>query len=245
MSGRLWIGTSGFAYPEWKGDFYPPDIRSDAMLGYYATRFPSVEINYTFQREPSEKTLAKWSMDTPEGFSFSLKAHRRITHERRLSADAVEPLAQFLTSIEPLGTRIGCVLIQCPPNLKADLALLRDFQARLPEGRRFAFEFRHETWRDDAVKQALAERGMAWCVADTDDHDAPFERTAPGFVYVRLRKSGYEDEPLARWAKDFGSALDEGVDVHCYLKHADGDGGRGLRFAEILRGLVSIDTPPE
>ena len=239
MPGRLFIGTSGFAYPEWKGQFYPGDIRPDAMLAFYASRFPSVEINYTFQRVPSEKTLAKWIAGTPQDFSFSLKAYRRITHERRLGPEAAEPLAEYLRSIEPLGARIGCVLVQCPPNLKADVERLRDFLSILPEGRRFAFEFRHESCRSDDVKQLLAERGAAWCIADTEDHDAPFDRTARDFLYVRLRKSSYEDEALARWAKDIGVALGEGSDVYCYFKHEDGDGGRGVRLAGNLRELMA------
>jgi uncharacterized protein YecE (DUF72 family) len=239
VAGRLFLGTSGFAYPEWKGELYPPDIRADAMLGYYASRFSSVEINYTFAREPSGKVLAKWTADTAEDFSFSLKAHRRITHERRLGPDAAEPLDVFLRSVEPLGGRTGSVLIQCPPNLKSDVPRLRDFLALLPTDRRFAFEFRHETWRDDAVKQLLAERGAAWCVADTDGHDAPFDRTAPGFVYLRLRKCSYEDEVLVRWAKDIALALDDGIDVYCYLKHEDGDGARGVLYAGRLREMLA------
>lgn len=238
MPGRFFVGTSGFAYPEWKGVFYPDDVRSEAMLPYYASRFPSVEINYTFQREPSEKTIAKWTLDTPEGFTFSLKAHRRITHERRLGAGAAEPLETFLKAVEPLAGRRGAVLVQCPPNLRADLARLRDFLALLPERRRFAFEFRHDSWREDAVKEALAARGAAWCVADTDEYDAPFERTAPGFAYVRLRKSGYEDAGLARWAEDIGSTLEQGADVYCYLMHSDGDGGRGVLLADRLRAML-------
>src|SRR5437867_543117 len=171
MGGTLYLGTSGFAYPEWKGDFYPADIRSDAMLGYYARQFSSVEINYTFQRNPSEKSVARWIADTPERFAFSPKAHRRITHDRRLGEGAEEPLGVFLRSISPLGPRLGAVLFQCPPTFKADLARLRDFLSLLPEGGRYAFEFRHETWNDESVKQALAERGAAWCAADTDEAD--------------------------------------------------------------------------
>jgi uncharacterized protein YecE (DUF72 family) len=239
MTGRLFIGTSGFAYPEWKGAFYPEDVRSEAMLGFYASRFPSVEINYTFRRDPSEKMLGKWIAATREDFAFTLKAHRRIVDAWRPRPGDAEPLQLFLKTIEPLGSRIGPILIQSPHNRKAEAGMLRDFLPLLPEGRRFAFDFRHESWRDDAVKEALAERGAAWCVADTDDHDAPFERTAPDFAYVRLRKSAYDDGTLARWANDIVVALEEGSDVYCYCKHEEGDGGRGVGFARRLMELAT------
>ncbi len=236
MAGRLSIGTSGFAYPEWKGAFYPTDLRSDAMLRHYASQFASVEINYTFRRDPSEKMLGKWVADTPANFSFALKGHRRIADTWRSRPGEAEPLQLFLKTIEPLGARIGPILLQS--RLKADLGMLRDFLPLLPEGRRFAFDFRHESWRDDAVKDALAEYGAAWCIADTDDHDAPFERTAPGFAYVRLRKSAYDGDALARWAVEIGTALEEGTDVYCYFKHVDGDAGRGANLARRLQGNI-------
>lgn len=233
MPGRLWLGTSGFAYPEWKGPFYPVGIKPDAMLRYYASRFPSVEINYTYRRDASEKMLGRWVADTPEDFAFALKGHRRITDGWRARLGDSEPLELFLKTIEPLGSRVGPVLLQS--RLKADVGMLREFLSLLPAGRRFALDFRHASWRDGAVKEALAEREAAWCVADTDDHDAPFERTTPAFVYVRLRKSAYDDEALARWSKDIGAALEDGTDVYCYLKHEDGDGGRGAKLALLLQ----------
>ena len=241
MAGHFFLGTSGFAYPEWKGDFYPTDIKPDAMLRYYAERFPSVEINYTFQRNPSEKMLAKWTRDTPDGFVFSLKANRAITHNRRLKPEAAEPLTEFLRSIEPLGDRTGPVLFQCPPSFKADNPRLEAFVDILPEARRYAFEFRHETCDTDEVRGILAKRGIAWCVADTDERDAAFIRTAPAFGYLRLRKTMYDDEALSRWAKDIGEALADDVDVYCYLKHEDE--GRGVHFARRLADLVEDDSP--
>ena len=246
MPGRLFIGTSGFAYPEWKGGFYPADVRPDAMLRYYASRFPSVEINYTYRRDASEKMIGRWVADTPEDFAFALKGHRRITDGWRSRPGDSEPLELFLKTIEPLGSRAGSILLQS--RLKADVGMLREFLSILPAGRRFAFDFRHASWRDDAVKEALAEREAAWCVADTDDHHASFERTTSGFVYVRLRKSAYDDEALARWARDIVAALNDGTDVYCYLKHEDGDGGRGVGFAQRLREMLepteATSAPP-
>jgi uncharacterized protein YecE (DUF72 family) len=242
MRGGLFLGTSGFAYPEWKGDFYPADIRSDAMLPFYSERFSSVEINYTFQRDLTEKTIARWLAGTPDGFVFSLKAHRSITHNLRLKPAAAEPLSGFLASITPLGSRLGATLFQCPPNFTMDLALLREFLTLLPDGGRYAFEFRHESCRDDRVYAALAERGVAWCVADADDYDAPLVRTAPGFTYLRLRKTVYEDEALSRWAKQIGESLDDELDVYCYLKHEDE--GRGVHYAQKLEELLTRRDVP-
>ena len=237
MTARLYIGTSGFAYPEWKDAFYPAGIKSDAMLRHYASRLPSVEINYTYRWDASEKMIGRWVADTPDDFAFALKGHRRITDAWRSRPGDPEPLEHFLKTIEPLGSRVGSILLQS--RLKADVGMLREFLSLLPPGRRFAFDFRHASWRDDAVKETLAEYGAAWCVADTDDHDAPFERTAPGFVYVRLRKSAYDDEALKRWAEDIGRSLEGGNDVYCYLKHEDGDGGRGVGWALRLRELFA------
>jgi len=244
MPGRLFLGTSGFAYPEWKGDFYPSDIKPNAMLAFYAECFSSVEINYTFQRDLTEKTLSKWVADTPDGFVFSLKAHRAITHNLRLKPEAAEPLAAFLASVVPLGARAGAILFQCPPNFKMDLERLRSFLPLLPEHGRYAFEFRHESCRDETVLDALAERGVAWCVADADDYDydAPFVRTAPGFVYLRLRKTLYEDEALSRWAKQIMGTLADGIDVYCYLKHEDE--GRGVHYARTLAEIVKANDEP-
>jgi uncharacterized protein YecE (DUF72 family) len=238
VTGRLLLGTSGFAYKEWKGDFYPAQIKADAMLAYYSSKFPSVEINYTFQRNPTETMIAKWLRDTPPEFRFSFKANRAITHNRRLSREAAAPLAALLAAIEPLGERAGAILFQCPPNFKLDLERIKDFLTMLPPGGRYAFEFRHESCRDDSVIDALADRDVAWCVAETDDYDAPLIRTARDFTYIRLRKAAYEDEQLARWAKEIESALGDGIDVYCYLKHEDE--GRGAHFAQALAEMVRL-----
>ena len=120
MSGTLYLGTSGFAYKEWKGPFYPETLKDREMLSFYASRFPSVEINYTFRRQASEKTLATWREQTPEGFEFALKAHQRITHTLRLR-DADESVAFFLDRAKLLGDRLGPILFQCPPSLRFDL----------------------------------------------------------------------------------------------------------------------------
>lgn len=241
MAGRLLLGTSGFAYPEWKGDFYPTDIKPPAMLRFYAERFPSVEINYTFQRHLTERMIAAWQRDTSEDFRFSLKANRGITHMHRLKPGAAAPLREFLTSIALLGDRIGAILFQCAPNFKMDVPLLKDFLAMLPDGRRYAFEFRHESCDTDEVRGVLAERGAAWCVVDDDERDAPLVRTTPEFAYLRLRKTAYDDETLAGWAKDIQEQLADGADVYCYFKHEDA--GNAPRFGQTLTAMMEAPSP--
>lgn len=235
MAGKLFIGTSGFAYSEWRGEFYPTDIKSDAMLKYYAERFTTVEINYTFVRHPTEKMLGKWISDTPAGFVFALKANRGITHMWRLKPTSKPALEKFFASIEGLGARTGPILFQCAPNWKADVAILREFLTMLPDGRRYAFEFRDESCRTDEFLAALAERNVAWVVADADDYNAPLLRTAAAFTYVRLRKTTYEEEDLSRWGKQIAEVRADGSDVYCYLKHEDR--GQGVHFAQTLLSM--------
>ena len=141
MSGTLYLGTSGFAYKEWKGPFYPETLKDREMLGFFAGRFRSVEINYTFRRQPSETTLESWKQQTPEGFAFAVKAHQRITHTLRLR-DADESVAFFLDRVKLLGDRLGPILFQCPPSLKFDRGLIEAFAGFLPPTARYAMEFR-------------------------------------------------------------------------------------------------------
>jgi uncharacterized protein YecE (DUF72 family) len=232
--GRLYVGTSGFAYKEWVGEFYPPGTKSADFLSRYAERLPSVEINYSFQRLPSPDTLAQWCERTPEDFVFALKAHRRITHMARLNG-VDESLRWFLDGVGPLGHRLGPVLFQCPPTLQYQPELLDGFLALLPPGGRYAMEFRHPSWESDEVRERLAGAGVAWCVADTDEQAATFIRTAPTFAYLRLRRTAYDDKALAAWGEAVGAALEEGTDVYAYLKHEDS--AAGAHWAEALRSL--------
>jgi uncharacterized protein YecE (DUF72 family) len=228
MSGRLYLGTSGFSYKEWKGPFYPADLKDKEMLPFYAGRFSTVEINYTFRRNPAETTLAAWKDRTPEGFLFALKAHQRITHWLRLE-NAAESVTFFLDRIKALGTRRGPILFQCPPSLAFDRERLERFLDALPQGHRYAFEFRHPSWADG--RELLASRGAAWCVAETDEAptpDAPIP--AVPFAYLRLRKERYEDDELRTWANRIGAALGEGRDVFCFFKHEDK--AAGAMYAE-------------
>ena len=230
------MGTSGFAYKEWVGPFYPEGTKSAGMLPFYSGAFPSVEVNYTFRRTPSPSTLTNWAGATPDGFLFACKAHQGITHYARL-AGVGERLGSFLGALAPLGDRLGPVLFQCPPNLAYDRAVLDDFLSTVG-GRpvRCAMEFRHASFDTDEVRDRLAAAGVAWCMADTDEQEASFVRTSPGFAYVRLRRSGYEPAAMERWAGDIRTALEQGTDVFCYFKHEDS--AAGPRAATTLRSLV-------
>jgi uncharacterized protein YecE (DUF72 family) len=234
MTGALYLGTSGFAYNEWKGPFYPNDLKQKDMLPFYAGRFSSVEINYTFRQQPAEKTLTTWREATPDGFLITLKAHQLITHWLRL-ADADEAVANFLDRAKTLGSRLGAILFQCPPNLPFDRALIDNFLGFLPPMYRYAFEFRHESWGQ--AREILSEQGAAWCLAETDEKPASDEPIpAEPFAYLRLRKESYTDDELEAWGKRITQALDQDRDVFCYFKHEEK--GAGPIFAERMAAVI-------
>ena len=240
MVGQFYVGTSGFAFPEWKhGAFYPEGLKDREMLSFYAGRFRSVEINYTFRRHPAEKTLLTWRDQTPEGFVFVIKAHQRITHTLRL-AEPKESLPYFLDRIRPLGDRLGPVLFQCPPSLKYERERIDAFLAALPPELKCAFEFRHESWNE--AKDLIAEHGAAWCVADTDEQPFTGPSLDPGpMVYLRLRKDAYQDDDLMAWADRIRNSMNQGSDVFCFVKHEEGALGPG--YANRLAELVGQQAP--
>ncbi len=238
--GTLYLGTSGFAYDEWgHGVFYPEGLRVRERLAYYSSRLSSVEINYTFRRYPSEKTLTTWRQEARPGFVFTLKANQRITHSRRLK-DCDDDVRDFLDRAKSLGDRLGCVLFQCPPNLAFDRELIEAFVGYLPpvgpEVPRFAMEFRHASWV--AARDLLREQGVAWCVAQTEEKDpGPEDQSWEPAGYLRLRKTDYTDDELASWAGRIRSALDSGSDVFCYFKHeAEGASPKMAKRLEELLG---------
>lgn len=224
------VGTSGYNYPEWRGTFYPEKLSTAKMLAYYAERFPTVEINYTFYRMPTEKLLAGWADGTPESFTFTLKAPRRITHDARLQ-HCDDLLQAFCTASSTLGRKLATLLFQLPPHFKKDASILRTFLARLPEGTRAAFEFRHESWFDAEVFDALRARNIALCVADSEKLHTPVELTAD-YGYFRLRDEGYQQEDIERWAGTI-RGLAGAADVYVYFKHEEQ--GLGPDFARRLR----------
>jgi uncharacterized protein YecE (DUF72 family) len=195
---RFFVGTSGYSYKEWKGNFYPEDTSPQDMLRLYAERLDTVEINNTFYRMPSEKMLLGWSGQVPDGFSFALKASRRITHHQRLK-DSDDALRYLLQTSAVLGEKLGPMLFQLPPNLAKDTARLSAFLELLPNRWPAAFEFRHASWFSEDVYDALRARGAALVIADTDADSQQIVSTA-GFGYLRLRREDYDDEQLAGWA---------------------------------------------
>ncbi len=228
------IGTSGYNYPEWRGTFYPEKFPTGKMLAYYAERFMTVEVNYTFYRMPNQKTIAGWDAETPAGFCFTLKAPQRITHFARLR-DVDEPLGYFLDTARALGPKLGPVLFQLPPNFAKDLERLADLLGKLPSGRRFAFEFRHPSWLSDDVYEQLRGANAALAIADSEKSSTPLVATAD-WGYLRLRDEGYTPKDLEAWSrtvKDFGANW---RDTFVYFKHEES--GIGPALARQLLDLL-------
>lgn len=217
MAATIYAGTSGYSYPEWKGAFYPEDLPQSGFLEYYAERFPTVEINNTFYRFPRSSVLEGWRDGTPDGFTFAVKANQGITHRGRLRE--VEDLTRdFVERCRLLEDKLGPILFQLPPNFKRDDDRLQNFLDQLDPRLRYAFEFRHPSWFEDAALQILADSGAALCVSEGDKLDTP--RTATGrFVYARLRKDGYSDAELADWHAWMSEQATAGRDVYVFLKH--------------------------
>ena len=224
---RILAGTSGWSFKEWKGTFYPKDLPDDGMLGFYAGRFPTVEINNTFYRMPRESVLLDWVARVPPGFRFAIKASQRITHHGRLK-DVSDSLEYFTRVTSALGEQRGPTLFQLPPNLKKDLPRLEEFLAILPRGWRSAFEFRHSSWFEDDVYEALRGRDAALCIADHDDFETPAVRTA-GWGYARLHRLTYDDAALAAWRERLAGLGAE--EMYVFFKH-DETAGSGPGAAE-------------
>jgi uncharacterized protein YecE (DUF72 family) len=225
----LFAGTSGFAYKEWKGTFYPADLPHEAMLAHYAGRLPAVEINNTFYRMPRESVVLAWADQVPDTFRFVFKASRKITHFGRLK-NVESELEYFLRVALALGGKRGPSLFQLPPTMKLDLDRLTAFLALLPHGWRAAFEFRHPSWFADAVFDALRARNAALCIADQgEDAATPFVATAD-WGYLRLRRESYAAAELEAWARRIAES--KWTDAFVFFKHEDG--AVGPRLAEDL-----------
>ena len=230
---QLFCGTSGFAYPSWKPDFYPEKLPARKFLSFYSERLNAVEINYTFRRLPSPSTLENWVNDTRQGFVFPLKAHMRITHILRLKP--TEFTEVFFRAIDPLRTarRLGPVLFQLPPAMKCDEALLADFLATLPPGVRCAFEFRNKSWLQDPVYKLLEKHGVALCLAESEKLVIPEVITAD-FVYSRLRMPEYTPEDRAEIAERANQILKQGRDAYVFFKHEETPAG-AIYAEELLK----------
>jgi uncharacterized protein YecE (DUF72 family) len=232
VSGSVYVGTSGYNYPEWRGTFYPEKFSTNKMLAYYAERFRTVEINYTFYRMPTEKLLKSWADGTPDNFSFTLKAPKRITHDAKLQR-CEDNLQAFCRSAVTLGPKLGVLLFQLAPNFKRNTEVLKAFLDLLPEGTRAAFEFRHASWFEADVFEALRARNMALCIADSEKLSTPIEATAD-YGYFRLRDEGYQQADLEKWASTVKQL--PATDTFVYFKHEEQGLGPDFarRFIEAL-----------
>jgi uncharacterized protein YecE (DUF72 family) len=234
----VYAGTSGWAYPNWKPDFYPAKLASAKFLGYYASRLNSVEVNYTFRRRLTESLAAKWLEQTPPEFRFGFKANQFLTHVRQLRAPDDE-VRGFFDALAPMqrADRLGPVLFQLPPSFKPDLPLLQEFAAKLPRTVRCAFEFRHAGWFTDAVFDAMRKHNLGLCVAEAEKLTVPDVVTAD-FAYYRFRMGTYTDAELNALIERVGARAREVELVYGYFKHEET--AEGAHYAEkLLQALGS------
>jgi uncharacterized protein YecE (DUF72 family) len=233
---QLYVGTSGWAYPSWKPDFYPAKLAQAKFLPYYARQLNAVEVNFTFRQLLKETTAAKWVGETPAHFRFSVKAHQVITHIKRLN-QTEDFVRRFLGSLEPLAhaAKLGPLLFQLPPNLKADMALLEEFLACLPRVPS-AFEFRHTSWFQDVTFNLLSKYNRALCIAETEERVTPDVVTAD-FCYYRYRKPGYTPEERQAMINRIGEQLAAQRNVYAYFKHEETPQG-ALYALELLKEVV-------
>lgn len=231
---KTWIGTSGFQYTEWKGNFYPEDLSTAKMLPFYAERLNTTEINYTFHRIPAPKTIENWSKQTPDDFRFALKAPQKITHWSKLR-ECADTMRYFHDVTSGLGAKLGPVLFQLPPTFKKDVLVLADFVNCLPTGARAAFEFRHDSWFGDDVWDVLRSRNVALCIAETEDFATPQIMTAD-YGYLRLRREDYTGEDVGRWTAFVREHQARWTDAFIYFKHEEA--GIGPKLATQMRQLL-------
>jgi len=233
-AGKLFVGTSGYSYKEWKGNFYPEKLPDREMLPFYAKQFSTVEINHSFYRMPTEKALLSWANAVPEQFRFALKANQKITHIQRLRG-CESTLKRFLEVASVLndGDHLGPILVQLPPNFKFDRPLLEDFLALRPPAFMFAFEVRHPSWYTDETYGVLRQYRTALCLSETEKQIPPDVLTAD-FTYLRLRLENYTAEQLGAWKTRIHSWLVQGIDAYVYCKHEDA--GKGPAYARQLLG---------
>jgi uncharacterized protein YecE (DUF72 family) len=237
---NFFAGTSGWAYPTWKPDFYPQKLAQKKFLGHYATQLNAVEVNYTFRQLVKETTIQNWLADTPAQFRFTIKAYQVITHIKRLKSTE-DFVPRFLGTIEPLASagKLGPVLFQLPPNLKADRKLLANFLKLLPKQLYAAFEFRNPSWFSEEIYSTLREHPAALCIAETEELTTPEVATA-GFVYYRFRKPNYPPDERKQMIDRIQQHLADGRDVFAYFKHEETPEG-----AIYARELLQSISPPE
>ncbi|HEY6874120.1 MAG TPA: DUF72 domain-containing protein [Geobacteraceae bacterium] len=215
---KIHVGTSGYGYKEWKGIFYPEKISPKEMLRFYAERLGAVEINYTFYHMPTERVLASWAEQVPDGFAFALKAPQVITHLKQLR-NVDEETAYFFRTLSVLDRKLGAVLFQFPKSFRANLPVLEAFLPLIPDGVHCAFEFRSPTWLDAGLPEILRERGCSLCIADADENPAHEIIATAAWGYLRLRRSDYTEADLSQWMERIRSQQWERAFV--FFKHEE------------------------
>ena len=233
---NLHVGTSGYSYKEWKGNFYPEGLPAKEMLSYYAQRLPAVEINNTFYRLPQASMIENWRDQVPTSFRFSIKATQRITHIKRLK-NVAEETKYLIETVALLEERLGVILFQLPPNSKKDAERLRDFLTLLPADPRAAFEFRHESWLDDEILDLLRSKNCALVVSDTDEKPLDEIISTADWGYLRLRRTSYEEKDLVEWMKRVRDQ--KWHDAFIFFKHEDEGVGPKLAAQFIELGAAS------
>jgi len=204
------VGCSGWNYKHWKGVFYPKELKQADWLSFYCSRFDTLELNFTFYRQPSDATFEKWHGAAPDGFLFSVKMSRFITHTRRLKVER-DSIERFFGGVSILSDKLGVVLIQLPPTLAFDAGLLSTFFSTLDPGLRYSVEARHESFVSEAFFSLLRQRNIAWCISETAGRYPYREAVTADFVYVRLHgreklyASSYRDDELRDWKEKIKS----------------------------------------
>jgi uncharacterized protein YecE (DUF72 family) len=230
---QLFIGTSGYSYPAWKGKFYPKGIRATEMLRFYQDKFRSVEINNTFYKMPTATLIRSWYEGVDGGFQFAVKAPQQITHHQRLVASA-RTLSSFIKASDRFAEKRGPLLFQLPPNFQKDLDRLTKFLKHLPSEIRAAFEFRHPSWFSEDVYEVLRNRNLALCIAEDEKLATPPVATAD-WGYLRLRREDYKDNDVRQWAAKIAQQNWQSANV--YFKHEDS--AQGPKLAAFLQSLMS------
>jgi uncharacterized protein YecE (DUF72 family) len=223
---NIFVGTSGYNYKEWKGNFYPEDLSDKKMLHYYSEHFNTVEINNTFYRMPKKQVLENWMTQVPKNFKFIIKAPKRITHIKKLEAD--DSAEYFIKTAASLKDQLGVLLFQLPPYLKKDIDKFNTFLKTIPENIKAAFEFRNKSWLDDEVFNILKEHNSALCLTDTDEDPVNELIPTAGWIYLRLRKTDYKNAAIKKWKKMILSG--SWNEAYVLFKHEDE--GKGPEFAE-------------
>ena len=233
---NLHVGTSGYSYKEWKGNFYPEDLPAKEMLAYYSRRLAAVEINNTFYRLPQASMIENWKAQVPADFRFSIKATQRITHIKRLN-NCADETKYLLETAALLEQRLGVVLFQLPPNAKKDSDRLKAFLNLLPNETHAAFEFRHDSWLDDEIRDLLRSKDCALVVSDTDEKPLTEIISTAAWGYLRLRRTDYETKDLVEWMRRVQH--EKWSDAFIFFKHEDE--GIGPKLAA---QFLNMSEPP-